>query len=690
MSSIKIKICGAFILICFLLSLTLWFAFHFNITKVQTSGTGALDTALRNDFDRLAKNEVETVISLLGSIRKLEQSGKLTPDVARNLAKDIVRELRYGKDGYFWMDDKQGNNVVLLGKNTEGTNRLNAQDKKGNRYVQDFLDAGNKGGGYSDYWFPRKNATEPSPKRSYTQTFEPYGWVVGTGNYVDDIDVTVSKQAEVSKDNVNDINTTFIIVSIAGLLLAAMVSYLIARILAKPLNTMADSAKIFASGDFEHRIAINSKDEIGQVARHLNQAFDIVVDKVFWYERILDSTPFPIFVTDNDTKWTYANMPALKLMGAERGSLAGKLCSTWRTEICNTENCAIKRLKRGEDVTTFTKKDTGRDMLVKSAYLTNRAGERVGFIEVLQDVTDSNRLKREAERSLKNGMAQAADKLEGVVEIITTASEELSAQVEQARRGAAEQSQRVGKNYQTMQQMNASVLDVARNARETTEITNNAKKRSQAGSDVVVQMVESMRSVRGHAEQTKQDMGELGAQAEGIGQVMNVITDIADQTNLLALNAAIEAARAGEAGRGFAVVADEVRKLAEKTMSATKEVGDAIRGIQDGTRKNIDNVDRAGKGIEDATELANQAGDSLKEIYALVDAAAMQVAEIAKASDDQTATSREIHDRIQVVNRISSETSEAMNQSAQAVLELANQAHILKSLVAEMKAEANQ
>ncbi len=511
---------------------------------------------------------------------------------------------------------------------------------------------------------------------------------MGTGNYVDDIDLAVAKNAEKINQQVADINFAFIIVALVGLLVAGTVSYLIARILAKPLNIIAQSSEFFASGDFEHRIEINSKDEIGKAAQYLNKAFDIVVDKVFWYEGILDSIPFPIFVTDSDAKWTYANTPALALFGAKRGELAGKSCSTWRTDICNTDKCAITCLKRGQDQTTFTNKKTNQDFLVKTAYLTNRTGERVGHLEVIQDVTEANKLKLEAERSMKEGIAQAAEKLEGVVEIITTASEELSAQIEQASRGAEEQSQSVDQNYHAIQQMNSNVLEVAENAGHTAEITDSAKNQSQDGSDVVSRMIQSMQTVQVHAEQTMQDMGELGAQAEGIGQVMNVITDIADQTNLLALNAAIEAARAGEAGRGFAVVADEVRKLAEKTMSATKEVGDAIRGIQEGTRKNIENVDRAGKGIEEATELASKAGDSLKKIYDLVDSAAHQVAEIAQASDQQTSTSKEINDRMQEVNRISTETSEAMIQSAQAVLELANQAHILKSLVAEMKNDA--
>ena len=171
---------------------------------------------------------------------------------------------------------------------------------------------------------------------------------------------------------------------------------------------------------------------------------------------------------------------------------------------------------------------------------------------------------------------------------------------------------------------------------------------------------------------------------------MNVINDIADQTNLLALNAAIEAARAGEAGRGFAVVADEVRKLAEKTMTATKEVGDAIRGIQLGTKKNSENVERSGRTIEEATALANESGDALKEIVSLVESTSDQVRSIATASEQQSSASEEINHSIEDVSRISSETSDAMRQSAQAVGELANQAQVLKNLIDQMKEEGGE
>ena len=226
--------------------------------------------------------------------------------------------------------------------------------------------------------------------------------------------------------------------------------------------------------------------------------------------------------------------------------------------------------------------------------------------------------RQKAESAKAEGMLQAAHQLEGVVEIVSSASEQLSAQVEQSSRGSEEQSGRVRETATAMEEMNATVLEVARNAQQAADVSHQARQQALEGSKIVTDAVKSIEAVHAQSIAIKEDMDVLGKQAEGIGQIMGVIADIADQTNLLALNAAIEAARAGDAGRGFAVVADEVRKLAEKTMIATQEVGQAITGIQEGTRKNIHNVEQAGVSIEEAAKLSVQSGESLKQILEFV------------------------------------------------------------------------
>ena len=290
-----------------------------------------------------------------------------------------------------------------------------------------------------------------------------------------------------------------------------------------------------------------------------------------------------------------------------------------------------------------------------------------------------------AETARREGMLDAADRLTTVVGVITDASTELAEHTGQATRGAAEQSGRLSETVASMGQMSATVLDVAKNASIASETAGQAREQALSGSQVVRRAVDGIAAARDKALALTRDMAELGSQAEAIGRVLGVISDIADQTNLLALNAAIEAARAGEAGRGFAVVADEVRKLAEKTMTATAEVGRAIRDIQLGTQKSVVGVRDAVTVIEAATTLADQSGQALVAIVSLVETASDQVHSIAAASQQQSAASEAIERTIADVDRLSGETAQAMDRSAAAVVNLADQAHVLQGLIEELR-----
>ena len=326
---------------------------------------------------------------------------------------------------------------------------------------------------------------------------------------------------------------------------------------------------------------------------------------------------------------------------------------------------------------------TMKGKIAEADQKTSEAAEQARLAKIATD--EAMEAKAKAERAKAEGMIEAAHQLEKVVEVVSSASEELSAQVEQSSRGTEVQSQRVAETATAMEEMNATVLEVAKNASQAADSSANARSKALEGAKIVSLVVAGINTMQGVSLAMKEDMSALGTQAEGIGQVMNVISDIADQTNLLALNAAIEAARAGDAGRGFAVVADEVRKLAEKTMVATKEVGEAISGIQHGTKKNLENVERAVSTVEQATGLARESGEALQEIVSLVEVATDQVRSIAAASEEQSAASEEINRSIEEINRISSETASAMNQSAQAVGEMASQAGNLRTLIEKMK-----
>ena len=298
---------------------------------------------------------------------------------------------------------------------------------------------------------------------------------------------------------------------------------------------------------------------------------------------------------------------------------------------------------------------------------------------------DASEARDEAVKSRAAGMVEAATMLDGVVGSVTSASQEISAQVEQSSKFASSLSNNMSSVVAAMVQMNTSVHEVAINASHASSSSEIVKVNANKELGEVRNMVEAIKSVQAMANSLKTGMSELGHQAEDIGKIMNVINDIADQTNLLALNAAIEAARAGDAGRGFAVVADEVRKLAEKTMLAVTEVGDAIKAVQQGTRNNINSVDAAVEAISKVNGMAEGTGEAIGQITLHVNEMATEMLVIASAVDEQTQASAEITRSISTADRNTSETSAALLEISTALVDLSQQSQVLESLITKLR-----
>ncbi len=382
--------------------------------------------------------------------------------------------------------------------------------------------------------------------------------------------------------------------------------------------------------------------------------------------------------------WLVSNNFILKPLSAVSSFVAGIAKGVYDHRIGHQRQDEIGAIYDALNTTAGVLEQNIKDIQAK----TLEAEEKARAAELAK--ADADEARRNAEHAKSEGMLAAAGKLEAIVGIVSSASSQLSAQIGESSRGAERQAMRITETATAMEEMNATVLEVAKNAGQAAETSDGARKKAQSGAEVVNKVMSGMSDVQQQTAKLKTDMGTLGKQAEDIGRIMTVITDIADQTNLLALNAAIEAARAGDAGRGFAVVADEVRKLAEKTMTATKEVGEAISAIQHGTRSNVEGVDKSVHLITEATTLADQSGKALQEIVHLVDAASDQVRSIATASEEQSAASEEISHSIEQVSSIANETSQAMGEAAKAVEELARQAQILNSLIVQLREEAGQ
>nr|WP_306774094.1 methyl-accepting chemotaxis protein [Desulfovibrio sp. JC022] len=291
--------------------------------------------------------------------------------------------------------------------------------------------------------------------------------------------------------------------------------------------------------------------------------------------------------------------------------------------------------------------------------------------EANKALAEAEEAKEQAFKARSDGLNEAADRLESVVNSLSSTSEELSAQTVEIVRGTDVQNSRMEETAASMEQMNNTVMEVARNSSSAADNANTARNLAVDGQDTV---------------RMRKSLGELGEQADSIGSIIDVINDIADQTNLLALNAAIEAARAGEAGRGFAVVADEVRKLAEKTMAATTEVGSAIHAIQGGTQNNIKEMEGAENAVKQYDELARQAEEALVKNVEVVTSTTDQVSAIATAAEEQSAASEEIGNAVEEVNQISSETAQGMTQTQAAINELTEMASQLREMTEDLRA----
>ena len=230
-----------------------------------------------------------------------------------------------------------------------------------------------------------------------------------------------------------------------------------------------------------------------------------------------------------------------------------------------------------------------------------------------------------------------------------------------------------------------TVGEIAHNTQSIAASAEDTVKVAKDGEVIVGQSVQEVREIAQRIDESAQSIRTLGKRSTQIGEIVNVINEIAGQTNLLALNAAIEAARAGEQGRGFAVVADEVRKLAERTANSTSEIGDMISAIQSDVERAVTLMNDVTKKVEAGVELSGRAGESLHVIVQSVDGLLEMVRQIASATEEMSATSMEISSDIVQIASSSRETSVSSEQTAKASIELSKLSLDLEAMVNQFK-----
>lgn len=338
-------------------------------------------------------------------------------------------------------------------------------------------------------------------------------------------------------------------------------------------------------------------------------------------------------------------------------------------------------------VETVAKNDLTRS--VKSSHLdvlniasTDELGELAATVDTA--ILARERLGLAIIQMIKNLREMIAGLLANANEL-ASASTEIASSSEQMSRGAADQAQQIAQVSTAVEEMSATIVESARNAGEAAQASQGASQTASDGGRVVSETMQGMQRIADVVRASAESIGKLAESADRIGEIIGVIDDIADQTNLLALNAAIEAARAGEQGRGFAVVADEVRKLAERTGKATGEITSMIKGIQDQTAEAVGSMETGIHEVETGRSLADRAGGSLGEIVTVSQRVMDMIQQIARAAEEQSSAAEQISHTIEQVATITRETASGAEQSAAASEQLNRQAEQLKRITGTFK-----
>lgn len=489
----------------------------YTIYKTNNDRINQLEDQLRQGYDTNIKHQVEIVVSELTGIMNQVDKGIITKSEAEVIAADVVRNAKYGESGYFWADTRDGVNVVLLGReNVEGTSRIDLTDTNGNKIIQGFIaliDA--EGEGYYDYYFPRPGETEALPKRGFVKLFEPFDWIIGTGNYIDDIDNTIAAEREAMQSQLNMAILTLLGGIAIALVIVITAAFIFSKSISKPILKLSEilnkTSNLDIVNDDTYDYLLKYKDETGVIANAVANLRVVLRDMVEEMQR-----------------------GALNL---DRSS--------------EELNQVVSYGREGIDAVTQTVADFAN-----------------GATSQAQDALEAS-----------DKMAALAKEIEETVN---------SAQKLKVYTSAVSESNIVG-------------------VKQLTELGERFATTTQAN------------------EKLNENVHTLTIKSSSIVQITNTIQQIAEQTNLLALNAAIEAARAGEAGRGFAVVADEIRKLAEETSKSTTQIDKIIKEILSEISETESNMGSSNEAIKMSGSVLGNVQSAFEAIEKSIDATLKQL-----------------------------------------------------------------